>query len=37
MLAYYFRDSKCFALFNLETRNFLAFSFREPNVFALYF
>jgi len=35
-MAYYFRDSKSFSLFNLETLNILAYSFRDSKNFALF-
>jgi len=37
VLAYSFRDSKCFAFLNLETLTVLTYYFRESKSFALYF
>jgi len=36
-MAYFFTDSKCFALFNLVTLTVLAYSFRDSKSFALFF
>jgi len=36
VLAYFCRDSKCFALFSLETLTLLAYSFRDSKRFALF-
>jgi len=37
VLAYFFRDPKSFALFNLETLTVLAYSFGDSKCFDLFF